>query len=297
MYYRLKGVFLNMNIQKLTLTLAALFIMTVSATAQNLEGGAPGPNDPDVDMYMASWQESMPTHTHGSLIERAILSRGDALSPPRRGAVLKFVKRFTHGSLAEKSSTTPTTLSGEQEVFYIISGEGTIHWKGKSESISEGCCILIPEGLEFSMKNSGSGALTMYVIVEETPEGFNPVKDIVIRSNNKVPFNTNIGHWSYQEKDLLLGHHGLAELHAVITLTLKPMSIGHPHFHVEGTEEAWTTISGDNIAWLGKEIRTQAVGTAYMIPPDGRTNHSNINKSMTEPVVMLYFAVRNDLKR
>ncbi len=272
-------------------------VLSGTAFAQNLDGAAPGPNDPDIDLYIASWTESHPKHTHGTLIERDILTQGDQLNPPRRGAVLKFVKRFTYGTLFEGNSTLPTMLDGEQEIFYITGGEGVIEWKNKSGKLGKNMCVLVPEGLEFTMKNTGKGPLTMYVIVEATPDDFKPVGDVVFRSNDLVPFNSNIGHWSYREKDLLLRGHGLAELHAVITLTLDPMTIGHPHFHVDGTEEVWTTISGDNIAWLGKDIRKQPAGTAYMIPPDGKTNHSNLNQSETEPVVMLYFAVRKDLHR
>ena len=135
----------------------------------------------------------------------------------------------------------------------------------------------------------------MYLISEPVPAGFKSRKDIAVKDETTFPFNTVVGHWSYREKDLILGHDGLATLHAVITLTLDPMTIGHPHFHVKGCEEVWATISGNNTAWLGKEIRHQPPGTAYMIPPDGKTNHSNINESDSEKVKMLYFSVRADI--
>jgi hypothetical protein len=89
----------------------------------------------------------------------------------------------------------------------------------------------------------------------------------------------------------------LATLHAVITLTQDPMTIGHPHFHVRGCEEIWTTIKGQNVAFLGKQLRHQPPGTAYMIPPDGKTNHSNVNQSKTEQIKMLYVATRADIKK
>ena len=176
-------------------------------------------------------------------------------------------------------------------------GRGVVSWHGETADLYDGICFLVPAGVEFTMSAVGGEPLTMYLISEPLTDGFTPVGNIVVRSNHTVPFNANVGHWSYREKDLILGRHGLSTLHAVITLTLDPMTIGHPHFHVKGTEEVWTTISGDNIAWLGKEIRDQPPGTAYMIPPDGKTNHSNINRSKTEQVVMLYFAVRKDLDR
>ncbi|MFC1606703.1 cupin domain-containing protein [Candidatus Latescibacterota bacterium] len=271
------------------------FTLPANAPCQTLDGSPYDPaKDPDVDMYMGSWTESMPKHTHGSLIERDILTRGDSLDPPRRGAVLEYVKSFTHGTLFTGSSTAPTTLNGEQEAFYIISGDGTVSANGETAKLYHGVSFLAPEGLEFTMTNTGDEPLTMYIVCEPVQPGFIPKKKLVVKSEDTVRFNSGVGHWSYQEKDLLVG--GMfSTLHAVITLTLDPMTIGHPHFHVKGCEEVWTTISGDNIAWLGKELREQPPGTAYMIPPDGRTNHSNINESKTGQVKLLYFSVRADI--
>jgi len=283
----------------LYILLFALFILpSFDSSAQTLDGNPYDPTkDPDIDMFMASWMESMPHHTHGSLIERDILTRGDPLKPPRRGAVLEYVKRFTHGTLYAHSTTAPTTLKDEQEAYYIISGAGTVSGGGKTYDLFGGVCFLVPENLEFTMTNTGDEPLTMYIVCEPVKPGFTPRTDIFVRNEQEVPFNSGVGHWSYQEKDLLVSSYGFSTLHAVITLTLDPMTIGHPHFHVRGCEEVWTTISGMNIAWLGKEIRMQPPGTAYMIPQDGKTNHSNINESKTEQVKMLYFAVRADIQK
>ena len=34
--------------------------------------------DPNIDMFIGSWKESMPHNTHGSLIERDILMKGNS---------------------------------------------------------------------------------------------------------------------------------------------------------------------------------------------------------------------------
>jgi mannose-6-phosphate isomerase-like protein (cupin superfamily) len=251
--------------------------------------------DVNIDMYMAGWEDSTPRRTHGALVERDILTSGNQLDPPQKGAVLEYVKRFSHASLDAGAKTTPTTLAGEQEAFYVISGKGTVSGGCVIRNIAPDSAFLVPEGLEFVITAVGNEPLCMYLVCEPTTPGFTPRKDLYVTSEAEVPFNTFISHWSYQERDLLVSTHGFSILHAVITLTLDPMTIGQPHTHVKGCEEVWTTISGDNIAWLGKQLRDQPPGTAYMIPPDGKTNHANINWSKTGKVKMLYFSVRQDI--
>jgi len=280
----------------LKLTAFLLLFIAGTASAQLLDDSPYKPGkDADINLYMASWKDSKPHYTHGTLIEQEILTPGNQLKPPKKGAVLEYVKRFSHATLNAGTKTSPLKLKGEQEAFYVISGKGTLSGGGVSHELSSDVVFLVPEGLEFSINNTGTEPLEMYLICEPTTPGFKPRKDLYVTSEAIVPFNEFTGHWSYKEKDLLLSNHGFSILHAMITLTLDPMTIGQPHTHVKGCEEVWTTISGDNIAWIGKQLFDQPAGTAYMIPPDGKTNHSNINASKTGQVKMLYFSVRQDI--
>ena len=107
----------------------SLLFLLVSSTvsfAQTLDGNPYVPGvDADIDMYMNHWENSEPVITHGTLEERDILTKGDPLNPPAKGAVLKYVNRFTHAALPAKTSTKPTSLKNEQEIFFILS-EGLI---------------------------------------------------------------------------------------------------------------------------------------------------------------------------
>ncbi|MFA6471153.1 MAG: cupin domain-containing protein [Candidatus Latescibacterota bacterium] len=286
-----------MSFKSYALCFLLFFAIQTSASGQNLDGAPYTPGkDADIDMFMGSWTESMPQITHGSLIERDILTKGNAVTPPRRGAVMEYVARFTHGTLPGHNTTVSVSLKGQQEAFYILSGKGTVTGGGKTADLFDGICFLVPEGVEFSMNNTGDEPMTMFVISDPVPAGFKPGKEICVKNENLTPITSN-GHWCYQERDLLLGKDGLATIYAIITLTMDPMTIGHPHSHVRGCEEIWTTIKGNNIAFLGKQLRMQPPGTAYMIPEDGKTTHSNINQSKTEQVKMLYISIRNDLKK
>ena len=271
-----------------------MFVLLGSALAQTLDGShyTPG-KDPDIDLYIGNWTESMPRHTHGSLIERDILTKGDPMKPPAKGAVLKYVNRFVHATLEPNNSTTSTTLQGEQEVFYILSGKGTVNAGKKTADLYEGICVLMPAGLPFTITNTGSEPLTMYLINEPVPKGFRPNKDMLVKDENTMPIASTNGHWCHIVKNFFETPDGLGTLERVLTVSLDPMTIGHPHSHVKGCEEVWTAVTGESIAFIGKQIRMQPPGTGYLIPPDGNTPHSNINTS-DKPVKLFYFARYQD---
>jgi len=275
-----------------TLSLSMMLVLCVMslASAQSLDGSAYTPGkDPDIDMYLSSWKNSMPRHTHGSLVERDILTRGAPLNPPRKGAVLKYINHFSFATLDAHDSTQPTTLKGQQEIIYINSGKGTIKSGKKTDDLHNGICLLIPANLEFTITNTSDEPLTMYLINEPIPKGFRPNKEILVRDENKQPITSTGGHWIHIVKGLFSTNDGLGTLESVITVAFDPMTIGHPHSHVEGCEEAWTQLDGTSLAFIGKQIRWQEPGMGYMIPPDGNTPHSNINISKQQ-VKMFYFA-------
>ena len=271
-------------------SLIVVFMVTSLVSGQTLDGNPYTPGkDPDIDMFIGSWKDSMPFHTHGSLVERNILTKGDPIKPPTKGAVLKYVNRFTHATLNAHASTQPTTLKGEQEVLYILSGKGTMKARGKTADLYSGIVVLVPAECEFTMECTGDDPLTMYLINEPIPSGFRPNKDILVRDENTTPISSTNGHWIHIVKGLFSTNDGLGTLESVITVAFDPMTIGHPHSHVEGCEEVWTSIKGESIAFLGKQIRMQSPGTGYMIPSDGNTPHANINTG-NEQIKMFYFA-------
>ena len=94
-------------------------------------------------------------------------------------------------------------------------------------------------------------------------------------------------------KHLFRTQDGLGTLESVQVCTFSPMTFFHPHSHVEGTEEVWTTVHDDINFLLGKQIRRQPSGTAYLIPTDGKTPHANFNIS-DKVVKMFYFARYGD---
>ncbi|MFC1694457.1 hypothetical protein ACFL1R_13255, partial [Candidatus Latescibacterota bacterium] len=101
--------------------------------------------DPDIDMFLNNWKNSIPFNSHGSITERAILTKcdGDPLKPKRKGGVLNVVNRLSRATLDSYSTTTPTTLKGEQEIFYIMSGKGVVKAGNKTAELRNGAMLMI----------------------------------------------------------------------------------------------------------------------------------------------------------
>lgn len=278
------------------LCLVVFFAVLTISFAQNQLDGRPldTEKDPDIDLFIGSWQHSIPCNTHGSITERAILTKceDDPLNSTRKAQVLKYANSFSRGTLDPHASTTPTTLKGEQEVLYIFSGEGVIKAGSKTARLRDGIFVLVPSELEFTITCTIDDPLVMYIIREPVPDGFRPNKEILVK-DEKAMANRDSGylkvHWSHNGKNIFTVADGLGTLEAVNMLTFNAMTIGQPHSHEEGMEEVWTVVEGKNLAFLGKEIRWQCPGTAYLVPPTGYTPHSNINVT-EQPCKFLFFA-------
>ena len=245
--------------------------------------------EPNIDHFFSSWKESMPRHTHGSLVERDIFTRceGDPLKPETRGAVLTNLKRFSHGTLETGTTTTPATLKDEQEIFYIYSGKGIVKSGGKTADLHSGIAVLLPPDVEFTIKSTGDEPLKMYILTEYIPEGFKPKKEMVVKDENVIPFSSSNVHWSHCYKGIMRKEDGLSTLRGLGPVWFLPMTMGQPHSHIEGCEEIWFSLEGDITILLGKQIRKFPPGMAYKIPPNGKTPHSTIN--VTDEMIKVFW--------
>jgi mannose-6-phosphate isomerase-like protein (cupin superfamily) len=258
------------------------------------------PQDRRIDLFISDWQGSLPRFEHGSLVLRDILIRGDNFAPSQKSAVLRAANFFAYGRLAPGNWTTPTKLEGQQEVYYVLGGEGEITAGGDTAKLRKDMAVFMPAGLEFVMKSTGSEALTMYVINDPTPAGFHPKDKMAVKDEAMARTRTPAaadpyivggasGHWAHIVRELFSPADGLATEQSVITVTVNPLTMGEPHPHRPGQEEVWAAIDGTSLIMMGTELRVQKPGMAYMLPPDSATVHSNINPGDT-PVKFLYFA-------
>ncbi|WP_213804714.1 cupin domain-containing protein [Granulicella sp. dw_53] len=244
-----------------------------------------------VDLYFGDWRKTASHKVQGALEERDVLTRGDALNPPKAGAVLRTIDAFTHDVLPPHASTTATRLTGQQEILFVESGQGTATAGSQTEQLFRNIAILVPANLEFTLKNTGDKPLGFYIVKEPTPPGFRPNTSMLVRDENKIAISTTDSHWSHIVKPLFATEDGLATLESVLTVTLDPLTIGQPHLsdHPE-IEEVWTALDGTSLAFVGNQLRRQTPGMAFYHIPDSKTPHSNINYSQDSQVKFFYFA-------
>jgi mannose-6-phosphate isomerase-like protein (cupin superfamily) len=247
-----------------------------------------------IDLYFGD-SHTLPSRiAHGALEERDILTRGDAMNPPKKSAVLRFINSYAYATLAPHTSTRTEHLNGQQEIYFVQSGKGTAQAGSQSVDLYRNMAVLIPAGLNFSIENTGDQPMTMYVINEPTPPGFRPNTSILARDENQIPISSSNGMWAHIVKTLFVTSDGLGTLQAVLTVTLDPLTIGKPHpvpdEDTDEIEEVWTALDGTSLAMVGNQLRRQTPGMAYLHIPDNKTPHTNINSSEDSQDKFLYFA-------
>ena len=275
---------------KITALLVCFLVISISTFVPAQEQNQyyqldPKPYDPSVDvnmdMFMSHWNESHPRYAYGSLVIRDIFTKNtsdDPLKPHARGAVLNVFTEYAYATLALRTSTTPSTLKGEQKIFYFIGGEGTISAGKKTADVYAYVGVLIPEGLEFTIVNTGAEPLTMILIGEPVPGGFKPRKDMLVRDENKLPITGTTGHWVNINKLLFNRDDGLATIVGISPVWLDPLTMAQPHASRGlGTDVLWIALEGDIYSLIGKKLRHLTPGTAYKNPSDGKVYHTNIN--------------------
>jgi mannose-6-phosphate isomerase-like protein (cupin superfamily) len=247
-----------------------------------------------VDLYFGDWHISASRIAHGTLEERDILTRGDALNPAQKSAVLRFINSYAYATLAPHASTKAERLDGQQEIYFIQSGRGTARAGSQSVDLYQNMAILVPAGLEFNLENTGDQPMTMYVISEPTPPGFRPNTSILARDENQLPIASSSGMWAHVVKMLFVTADGLGSLQAVLTVTLDPLTLGKPHpvpdEDSNEIEEVWTALDGTSLALVGNQLRRLTPGMVYLHIPDNKTPHTNINGSEDFQDKFLYFA-------
>lgn len=248
--------------------------------------------DLDVYPYVSSWKDSPARTGHGGFAERDIFTPGDPLRPPKKGAVLTYLKQYSYGALYGNAQTEPVRHREEQVVFYIMRGVGRVEAGADRIEIGEGAGVFIPAGIEYRFVNISGITLEVIIIVERVPAGFTPAKRIVVkRYRDQTP---GFCCWAYTTYSLFGKGDGLAEPMGIAVVAVEGFGMGSPHYHVKGCEEIWLKLSGaPNPLLLGKKLLRQDIGDAFLPAPNGLMPHAVINDT-DRPMTWLYVGNRHD---
>ncbi len=267
----------------------ALFAATALSPLAHAQDTRVGSNA-YVDMYFGDWHASK-AESKGPVTDHAVFTKGDAMKPTTKGAILRYADSYVYSTVAPGASSPSTTLSGKQQVYYFTSGTGTISAGGESVPVSLNIAVLVPANLAFTIKNTGKDLLGAYVITEPTPSGFQPGGKLVVKDENSIPISTTEQEWSGIVKPLFTSADGLATLSRVQTVTLDSMTITRPYVGREqNTEQLWVELYGTSITFIGPYLRRLKPGMGFEHPPDNLAPTSSVNYSEDSQIKMLFVA-------
>lgn len=249
--------------------------------------------DTDVFLYINHWRNSLPYEGHGGLIERDILTPGDPINPPKKGAVLKYLKAYKRGVLQPCCNTQPFKNEKEQVFFYVMNGTGIVEAGGKKAEIEEGTAVVIPAGLEYRFFNPTEVPLEMIIVVEEIIDGFVPNKEMSVGSYHDSKPSVGM-HWAHIGRGFVYDvNPKFANPMGMAVVSIDNFDIAQPHVHGPGCEEIWCQLKGKSLLFFGNRLLWQEPGEAFLIPPNNKVPHCSINHT-DEHMLWLYLGNRHD---
>ena len=252
--------------------------------------------DTDVGLFINHWRNSLPVEGHGGFIERDILTPGDPLRPPKRGAVLKYIKAYKRAALEPRCATQSFRSDKEQVFLCVFSGAGRVEAGGQSAAIEPGMAVVLPAGLAYRFFNPNEDNLELIMVVEEIPAGFAPNARMSVGDYRKTLPSVGM-HWAHIGRGFAWDTPPkFANPMGFAAVSIDKFDIAQPHVHGPGCEEIWCQLQGTSLLLFGNRLFRQEPGEAFLIPPNRKVPHSSINPG-DGPMLWLYMGNRHDQAR
>ncbi len=249
--------------------------------------------DTDVGLYINHWRNSLPVEGHGGFIERDILTPGDPLRPPKKGAVLKYIKAYKRAGLEPRCATQPFKSDKEQVFLCVFSGSGRVEAGGKAAEVEEGMAVFLPAGLAYRFFNTHDEYLELIMVVEEIPAGFVPNKHISVGDYRETLPSVGM-HWAHIGRGFKWDTPPkFANPVGFAAVSIDKFDVAQPHVHGPGCEEIWCQLKGTSLLLFGNRLFYQEPGEAFLIPPNRKVPHGSINHT-DEAMLWLYMGNRHD---
>lgn len=242
----------------------------------------------DIDRFIGHPSEKTVHLSHGTILTHAILKAGDPNNPGPQSAVLEYRKELATATLLPHAETPLLTLP-DAYLFYVKSGEGRLDDGKQYWDLRENIAVLEPPNVPTRLINTSDKPLEMIMMTfTGGPAAHN---ELIVRDVTKLPWCEENAHWNNESRCIFGTADGLLQGERVYLVMLPPWATSQPHSHTPGTEEIWVkTTPGSVVMLLGSELREFAQDTAYLVPPTGTIDHSNINLSKDKTEWFLYIA-------
>jgi mannose-6-phosphate isomerase-like protein (cupin superfamily) len=174
-------------------------------------------------------------------------------------------------------------------VFYVESGEGRLEDGKQFWDLKPNMAILAPPNVAHRFINTSDKPLDMIMLTWTA--GPDAHKELIVRDINLLPWCEENAHWNNESRCIFGANDGMLQGERVYLVMTQPFATNQPHSHTRGTAEIWVKVSpGTGLSLLGSELREIPRNAAYLVPPTGTIDHSNINLSKTDPEWWLYIA-------
>jgi mannose-6-phosphate isomerase-like protein (cupin superfamily) len=242
----------------------------------------------DIDRFIGYPTNKVIHISHGTLLTHSILRNGDPYTPGPQGAVLEYRKDLATATLMPLSRTPMSTLP-DAYFFYVRSGEGRLDDGKQSWNLKPNMAILAPPNVPHRFINTTDKPLEMIMLT--FTGGPDAKNELMVRDVNLLPWCEENAHWTNESRCVFGAADGLLQGERIYLVMDPPFSTNQPHSHGHGTEEIWVRVSsGTGLVMLGSELRELPEGAAYLVPPTGITDHSNLNLSKTNTDWWIYIA-------
>jgi mannose-6-phosphate isomerase-like protein (cupin superfamily) len=231
------------NVDKLLFSIVWLLFVIATAYAQD---AAPGHLKRSVDTISTV---SMEISTKTALY-KPIFGAGDA-----NAEMVKGVKRYGYLTLVPGGKSQAVNYGREELVYYVLEGEGMLHYGEQDVAISKDDFFYVPINTEHSFSTPPQSALNVMVMGFKIPEEtqVKPTSQLQLASANEVEFQTleQLNHGPTSRFQLLLGttsskRDRLAAAYQVLSLYVIDFDHGGtniPHRH-ENEEEIYFVLQG-----------------------------------------------------
>lgn len=117
-------------------------------------------------MMKVNWRECEPYFVHGEALERSLIGLEHSESagpiPPQLQVSKKIL--FFNFALLHPGKKLENHVGEQEEIYYIIQGNGIFYWGGETKTVKDGDAIYVPNGEEHGLKNTAESVLEYIVL-------------------------------------------------------------------------------------------------------------------------------------